>query len=333
MGHEADPEIPGTGEAGVVTVPPADSGSIMDEPLRSSFRASEAIVRQRARNFWYGLRLTPEPRRSQLYAVYAWMRAVDDLADEPGPSVDQRRASLGAFRDRTRAIFAGEAPTVDPVDADEAWWNAFSHVVATRSLDIKPFEDMIEGQILDLEWEACRDRAELEQFCRLVASTVGDVCVSVWGHDGHEDVPALADARGLALQMTNVLRDLREDHERGRVYLPADELDAAGLDMDRLLAWRDPARCEAFLRSQIEATRAHYDASASLEAHLEPGCRATSWAMCEIYRGLLDRIAANPRQVVEKRVRLGSWRKARIAFRARRLARAGGTFPVGRNGG
>ena len=160
----------------------------------------------------------------------------------------QRRREAGTpvtAADRAAAdAFAGEAVTVDPDDADEAWWNAFSHVVATRSLDIKPFEDMIEGQILDLEWDACRDRAELEQFCRLVASTVGDVCVSVWGHDGHEDVPALADARGLALQMTNVLRDLREDHERGRVYLPADELDAAATAFSKVLYEKSEAAGE-----------------------------------------------------------------------------------------
>ena len=286
----------------------------------AAYASCEEIVRQRARNFFYGLRLTPEPKRSALYAVYAWMRAVDDIADEPGPSTEDRRLALESFRVSSRAVFARE-DVQTPVGLG-AWWPAFVDVVTAHDLDGKPFEEMIDGQVLDLDWSVCENRATLEHFCRLVASTVGRVCIEVWGHDGSPEIEAIAESRGIAMQLTNVIRDVREDFERGRTYLPGDELGAAGLDVETLLEWRNPTRCRAFVLEQVDHARRHYVASEGLESHLRPECRATSWAMCEIYRGILERIATDPERLVRERVRLGSWRKARIAWRARRMARA-----------
>ena len=132
----------------------------------------------------------------------------------------------------------------------------------------------------------------------------------------------MAADRGKALQLTNILRDLREDHERGRVYLPADELEAEGLSIEELLAWQDPARCRRFLDGQIEQAAAFYRRSSGLDDLISAECRATSWAMTEIYRGLLNRIARDPSRIVKERVRLGSMRKMSIAWRAKRLARS-----------
>ena len=298
---------------------PTDRGG-RTESIERAYASCGEIVRRRARNFYYGLRLTPEPKRSALYAVYAWMRAVDDIADEPGPSAAERRASLESFRVSSRGVFARE-DIGSPAGLAE-WWPAFVDLVARHDLDVTPFEEMIDGQVLDLDWSACPDRPTLEHFCRLVASTVGQVCIEVWGHDDSPEIGSKAAGRGIALQLTNVIRDVREDFERGRTYLPSDELADAGLDMESLLAWRDPPRCRGFMLEQVDRARAHYAASQGLESHLHPECRATSWAMCEIYRGILERIAADPRRVVRGRVRLGSWRKAGIAWRARRIARS-----------
>ena len=287
-----------------------------DRQTRLAYERCAEVVRRRARNFWYGLRLTPEPKRSALYAIYAWMREADDLADEPGPTTEQRRTALQRFRDRTAPILDGAAP-----DGDEPMWLALADVVRRHELPADAFHEMIDGQILDLDWGACPDRATLDRFCELVASTVGRVCVAVWGHDGHPAVAEMVRRRGLALQQTNVLRDLREDRERGRVYLPADELDAAGLDIESIVAWRDPERCEAFVRTQVDLVEAHYEAASTLEGHLDPDARATSWAMVEIYHGLLRRIADAPGRLARDRVTLGRWRKVRIAWKARWQAR------------
>lgn len=292
----------------------------MTEPdlqTRAAYQTCADVVRQRARNFWYGLRLTPEPKRSALYAVYAWMREADDLADEPGPTTDERRAGLDRFRERTVPVLQGTSP---PSGADPMWF-ALADVARRYDLPEDAFHEMIEGQILDLDWHACEDRATLERFCELVASSVGRVCVAVWGHDDHPAVAEMVRRRGLALQMTNILRDLREDWGRGRIYLPQDELAAAGLDIETLIGWRDPVVCEAFVREQVAVVETHYDASEMLESHLAPDARATSWAMAEIYHGLLGRISSEPSRLSRDRVRLGGWRKARIAWKARRQAR------------
>jgi len=290
------------------------------ESLTQAHAYCEAIVRERAKNFWYGLKMLPEPMRSSLYVVYAWMREVDDIADAPGPDRAARSYGLDLFHARTVAILHGERMSPD----ERPLWVAFADLAARHDLDPQPFEEMIEGQRMDLDWTDCPDRATLDRFCRLVASTVGRICIRIWGHDGAAEVEELANRRGIALQLTNILRDVREDHARGRSYLPADELAAAGLAMDHLLEWRDPDACRAFVLDQVEHARGHYAAAKGLESHLTASCRGTSWAMGEIYRALLDRIAEDPERIVRERVSLGKIQKAAIALKAKTIRRGGG---------
>jgi phytoene synthase len=149
------------------------------------------------------------------------------------------------------------------------------------------------------------------------------VCVRVWGSPGGRPVDAaaipLAIDRGIAFQLTNILRDLREDAAIGRSYLPLAEYHRAGLTPGDLLAWRDPPACRAFLAAQVERARELYRSSAALDALIDPPCRPTLAAMTGIYRELLERIASDPRRVIlGRRVSLPAWRKLAIAFRARR---------------
>jgi phytoene synthase len=280
----------------------------------------EEVVRERAKNFWYGLKMLPEPTRSSLYVVYAWMREVDDIADAPGADRVARSYGLDLFQARTRSILHGERMGPD----ERPLWVAFADLASRHELDPAPFEEMIEGQRLDLDWTSCPDRPTLEHFCRLVASTVGRICIRIWGHDGGSEVEELANQRGLALQLTNILRDVREDHARGRSYLPADELAAAGLSIDDLLAWRNAGVCRTFVLGQVEQARGHYAAARSLESHITASCRGTSWAMGEIYRALLERIADDPERIVHERVSLGKLQKAAIALKAKTIRRSGG---------
>lgn len=284
-----------------------------DEEIAAARTTCAGIVEHRARNFWYGLRTLPEPTRGSLYVVYAWMREVDDIVDTPGPGREDRLAALDRFRARTLAVLGGEPAW----SGEPALWIAFADLAARHDLDPEPFEGMIEGQRLDLDWTTCPDRPTLERFCRLVASTVGRICVRIWGHDDAAEVEELANQRGIALQLTNVLRDVREDRERGRVYLPADELAAAGLSIDDLLAWTDAARCRDFVLAQVERAQAHYAAAADLESHLSRSSRGTSWAMGEIYHRILRRIADEPERIVRERVSLDGLEKTRIAMRAK----------------
>ena len=280
--------------------------------LEASRAACEEIVRRRALNFFHGLRLTPEPERTSLFALYAWMREVDDIVDDGGA---ERERSLEAFVARTEIALAGNLP-----DDGHPMWPAFVEAVVRHGLPAEPFRDMILGQRQDLDLVALPDWAGLREFCRRVASTVGELCVRIWGLDDSESI-ALAERRGIAFQLTNILRDLREDHARGRVYLPQEELHAAGLSIEDLLAWRRPSECGAFVAAQCRRAREHYDESAPLEERLRPACRPTLWAMTRIYSGILGRIESRPARIAGTRVRLGTFRKVCIAFEARRLGR------------
>lgn len=275
--------------------------------LAASASHCAAIVRREARNFYHGLKLAPEPRRSALYAVYAWMRRADDLVDDGGPD---RIKQVAAFRAATGRAFAGHLPDPDPM------WPALVRSIEDHALARDDFDGMLDGQLLDAEHRPCRDWAEARHFCDLVAGTVGRTCTRIFGANDPEAMRLSTD-RGIAFQLTNILRDLREDHRMGRCYLPADELAQAGLDITRLLAWSDPPRCTSFMQSQLDRCMAHYRSSAPLDGMIEWSCRPTLWAMTAIYGGIARRIGDRPQSVVEGRVALPALSKALVALRAR----------------
>lgn len=281
----------------------------------------ERITRTRARNFYYGLRLTPEPQRSAMYAVYAWMRMADDLVDAEdmaGAAALDRRARVDELKEVTERVLSGAG--VPPHLRREPVWVALADTARRYRLRAELFNGMIEGQLEDLEHREYRTFEELHAFCYRVASTVGLVCIDIWGYR-EPRARELAIDRGVAFQLTNILRDFREDAQRGRLYLPVDELASAGLTAADLMAWRDPQRCTEFVLHQARRAESYYNRSEALEGMITPSCAPTLWAMTRIYRGLLDKMMARPKLVVgERRIRLSSWSKAAIALRARRLA-------------
>jgi phytoene synthase len=303
--------------------------------LKASMRACRGVVRSRARNFYYGLRLTPEPKRSALYAVYAWMRAADDIADGPG-STETRLAELRRFEEMTDAAFA--AARDGGVASGERWawagWSAF--VAAARMYDLpRPeFDAVIAALRTDLAGEGPAGGArvmfdtmeQLEDYCRGVAGTVGVVCVSVWGvrrRVERETLEKLAVQRGLAFQLTNVLRDIGEDAATGRVYVPAEVLEAHGLTGHALAAWSSPADCMNLVRELAGEARAHYAASAELDRLVHRDGAATLWAMTRIYAAVLEQLERDPRRVTasapssrDARATLSATRKVSIAGRA-----------------
>ncbi len=276
----------------------------------------ERVTRTRARNFWYGLKLTPEPQRSAMYAIYAWMREADDLADAEGIPDDERVRRLARFRHDTDAALAGRPP------GGLATWRALAWVAANHELAPRDFHDMLDGQLGDVGIVRCETWEDLRGFCYRVASTVGLVCIRVWGYSDTA-APALAVDRGIAFQLTNILRDYREDFDLGRVYLPAEDFRRMDLTPEALRAWSAPAQCSEFMRAQCDRAAQFFQRSAPLDAMIAPSCLPTLWAMTEIYRGILGRVQARPEAVMgPRRVRLPAWRKAWIAFRARRMAGA-----------
>lgn len=275
----------------------------------------QTVTRQQAKNFYYGLRLTPEPKRSAMYAVYAWMRAADDLADAESPE-DQKREQIERFQRASRyAVETGNAPQDTP-EVHRAMWPAVAHTFHEYQVPMSYLDDMIAGQLLDQSKKTYQTFDELYGYCYKVASTVGLVCITVWGYDGREETRLMAEQRGIALQLTNIIRDIVEDAERGRIYLPADELQEHNLDIDRLICEGPDERFDHFIRFQVERAESYYRRSMGLERFIDPECRPTSWALMRIYHCLLSRISRDPRRILDGRVRLRKRRKLLIALNA-----------------
>ena len=298
--------------------------------LRAAYEQCAQVVKRRARNFYYGLRLTPEPRRSAIYSVYAWMRQADDEADAAG-SADEKRARLARFRSDTERLLAGGDAA--PREGDFAF-EAFAHTIRRFALDPADLRALLDGLDFDLEHEAlaarlqpgaapadmCASRDDLRTYCFRVASTVGLVCIRIWGlAEGAQwdHARPLAIRRGIAFQMTNILRDYAQDYDEGRVYLPAEDFRMHGLTPSDLRHWAKPRACEAMVRDLCSAARAEYLASAPLDRMVDPSCYATLRTMTRIYSGLLDVVEREPARIAgERRIRLQSARKAGIALRA-----------------
>ena len=285
-----------------------------DARIDAALEACAEITRTQARNFYHGLRLLPSPKREALYAVYAWMRIADDIADEEGASADARRARLDELAAGTRHALAGEARDDAPVLV------ALAAISRRYALPAADFEGALEGQRMDLEPRVYATFAETELYCDRVASTVGRICLDIWGvRDGADAARAreLSTKRGIAFQLTNILRDVREDLARGRCYLPADELAAHGLDAASLVAWRQPEAAARFIGVQCDRARRCFAESAALDAMVSPDARPAIVAMSEIYRGILGVIARDPAKAMRERARLSTLTKSWIALRAR----------------
>jgi phytoene synthase len=292
--------------------------------LGAAFEACRQVAKSRARNFYYGLRLTPEPRRSAIYAVYAWMRAADDIADDGG-DLAGRRARLESFAGATRAAFRDD---VDGVD--EPVLLAFATTVRAYALDPAWFDEVIAGLQGDLAGAPLPDDAALSTYCYRVAGTVGLSCVGIWGLRLGADpdrAAELAQVQGQAFQRTNILRDFAEDFDLtpSRVYLPVDAFARHGLAPRQLRDWASPDPCEALVLEQAAIARAAYERAAPLRDLIDPACVPTLWAMTEIYSGILAVIERSPRAIVAgRRVGLSAAKKAAIAARAVLGARRSG---------
>ena len=296
----------------------ASSRPLPPSSLRASFAACRAITSAANSSFPFAFRLLPPAKRAAMYALYAYMRVTDDLADEPADTAQKTgacckragaaaRGKLAAWRGSLRAALAGHF--THPI-----------HPALVRTVDrfdIPPqyLFDAIDGMETDTEPVRMRTFTELYPYCYRVASAVGLACVRIWGNRPGvapvESDPS-AEAAGIAFQLTNILRDLAEDCARDRVYLPADELARFGCPPDR---WRDPAAAENFralMRFQIARARDYYRRGAGLLPLLSMEGRAIFHVMHATYRGLLDEIERHDYDVFTRRVRVPKWRKVLV---------------------
>jgi phytoene synthase len=287
--------------------------------VAEAYRECEQITREQARNFYWGIRLLPEPKRNALSAVYALARRIDDIGDGTLPDDEKLRLLAEA-----RASIA--APSDFP---DDAVLVALRDAATRLPIPLAAFGELVDGCEMDVRGHTYTDLDDLVTYCRCVAGSIGRLSLGVFGPPLNPAESAhaaeLADALGVALQITNILRDIREDLLNGRVYLPAKDLELFGVQL-RIGADGALDPCDGALAELIrfEAARAWgwYDRGLQLIDLLDRRSGACCAAMAGIYFELLQRIAADPSQVMAARMSLPTKVKLRVAAGA--LAQAGG---------
>ena len=276
--------------------------------VQAAYRHCEGITRSRARNFYYGIRLLPPVKRGPLSAVYAFARRVDDIGD--GPLEPQDKLDLLAT---ARAELAELDRHHDPVLV------ALADASRRFPIPLKAFGELIEGVEMDVRGTSYPTFDDLAHYCRCVAGSIGRLSLGVFGSAEQHAAPVLADKLGIAMQLTNILRDLREDADNGRVYLPKEDLVRFGLDGELAALGSRERVPDGFTRLvgfQAARTQRLYTEGLRLLPLLDRRSAACVSAMSGIYRELLGRIARRPEAVLHQRVSLPTWRKARIAARS-----------------
>jgi phytoene synthase len=284
-------------------------------PVLAAYSYCEAITGQQARNFAYGIRLLPTPKRRAMSALYAFSRRVDDIGDgalKPdvkATRLEDTRALLARIRDRSV-----EEDDTDPVAV------ALSHTADHFPVPLDGLDELIDGVLMDVRGETYETWDDLKLYCRCVAGAIGRLSLGVFGTEpgvrGVERAPEYADTLGLALQLTNILRDVREDAEGGRTYLPADDLAkfgcSAGFSGPKPPEGSDFAGLVHF---EVRRARTLFAEGYRLLPMLDRRSGACVAAMAGIYRRLLDRIERDPEAVLRGRVSLPGREKAYVAVR------------------
>jgi phytoene synthase len=273
-------------------------------PVDHSYEYCCRVARNRAKNFYYSFLLLSAQQRKAMCAIYAFMRYCDDLSDEPGAN----RAAIDRWSVEMEKALEGRF-------SDHPVWPAFHHTVRRFGIPHQYFREMIAGVASDLDPRRIETFDELYHYCYQVASVVGLTTIHIFGFDTRTALP-LAEKCGVAFQLTNILRDIREDAERRRVYLPAEDLRRFGVTEEELRAGK---RSEAFLRLmrfESSRARAYYDESRPLLDLIHQRSRSSLSALISIYSRLLDRIERRNYDVFSRRVRLSPLEKSWIVVRA-----------------
>jgi phytoene synthase len=276
--------------------------------VAQAYQACESITRSQARNFHYGIRLLPPSKRDALCALYALSRRIDDVGDGDLP-LAEKTAALAAVRVSLRDIEASTDMVLVAV-ADAA---------RRYPVPLGAFDELVDGVEMDVTGRQYETFDELVGYCRCVAGSVGRLCLAIFGSQPHPQAVAYADALGIALQQTNILRDVREDLLNGRVYLPAKELADFGVRLgvdERGRLEDDDGRLAALIVAAAARAGDWYADGMRLMPLLDRRSAACASAMAAIYRRLLDRIARDPTSVYDRRLSLSSWEKAGLAARA-----------------
>ena len=264
-----------------------------------SYAFCRRIARTRARNFYYSFVLLSREQRDAMCAIYAFMRYCDDISEAEGAS----RQAIEEWRSDLNRALQGDYPG-NPL------WPAFHDTVQRYRIPHNYFQEMIDGVSSDLEPRQIQTFDELYRYCYQVASVVGLTIIHIFGFDS-PDALALAEKCGIAFQITNILRDVREDSENHRIYLPAEDIDR----FNAYLSKRDQ-NFLALMRFEAARAKAYYDESRPLIGLVHKRSRRSLWALIEIYRRLLGKLERSNYDVLQNRIHLTTLEKLQILLQS-----------------
>ena len=277
--------------------------------VAKSYAFCRHVARARAKNFYYSFLLLQKPQRDAMCAIYAFMRRCDDLSDDPRSIGDPKlRKTIAEWRFELETALSGDV-------AGNPIWPAFCDTVQRYAIPHRFFHEMIDGIASDLEPRRIQTFDELYRYCYQVAAVVGLTVVHIFGF---ESVKALflAEKCGVAFQLTNILRDVREDAEVSRVYIPREDLDLFSVPYDQLRSGKEDEAFRDLMRFEAARARAYYRESAPLSDLVAPNSRRSLWALRQIYLRLLARIEESNYNVLSRRINVPARSKIAILVRA-----------------
>jgi phytoene synthase len=292
--------------------------------LRAAYAVCRSISRAAAKNFYYGFLALPRYKRNALCALYAFMRHADDISDDPALPIEEKRQRLEAFSSRLHRVLLGEQ-TDDPVLL------ALSDTQRRYNIPAELLDQLVSGTAMDLQ-ECIPPVVEprpiaapppavlymsfddLYRYCYHVASVVGLACIHIFGYKNPE-AERLAEETGIAFQLTNIIRDVKEDALMGRVYLPQQDLQHFGISEAELINFDHPERFRPLLEFEAQRARDFYQSAEKLLPLIDEDSQPALWTLVEIYRRLLDKIAANGYNVFGEKIRLTTREKVAVLLK------------------
>jgi len=308
--------------------------------LRAAYGVCRHIARSAAKNFYYGFLLLPHRKRDALSAVYAFMRHADDISDDPAIASEQRREKLDEWMNAFRRVVDGER-TDDPV------LFALADAQKRYNISLELLEKLVHGTVMDVSPQQPQNRElsripdaapkpppsdllpqapcqephlqyetfkQLYDYCYHVASVVGLVCIRIFGYRDPR-AEKLAEEVGVAFQLTNILRDVKEDAGLGRVYLPREDFARFNIDVHALTNGSAPQSLQPVMEFEAARARAYYCSAQELLPLIDDDSRGALWTLVEIYRQLLERIIECNYDVFSERIRLSTTEKLKVLLK------------------
>ena len=271
--------------------------------IAEAYKVCREIARKQAKNFYYAFVALPSHKRDAICAVYAFMRHADDLSDNESILLEERRVNMAGWLEAWHSASQGR-PTTDPV------FIALADAQARFGISSELLDQLVEGTAMDLQlasapggYDTYETFDDLYRYCYLVASVVGLVCIRIFGYSDPR-AEKLAEETGIAFQLTNILRDVREDVERMRVYLPLEDLRRHNVTLDELVALPADStkNLHALLQSVAARAEGYYQSGYALLPLIDSDSRPALWVLLSIYHRLLKQIENNPDEVFARRV-------------------------------